>query len=125
MHVMVTGMTDSPSPREGTRSDEGSPTRIAGAGATTALLVVLFGSFMDLLDATIVTVAAPAIAQDLGASDAQIQWTIAAYTLTLGAGLITGGRLGDQYGRKRLFMIGLAGFMVTSALCALAVDPGM
>ncbi|MEU4235426.1 MFS transporter [Nonomuraea sp. NPDC026600] len=80
---------------------------------------------MDLLDATIVTVAAPAIAQDLGAGDAQIQWTIAAYTLALGAGLITGGRLGDQYGRKRLFMIGLAGFMVTSALCALAVDPGM
>ncbi|MFI9842163.1 MFS transporter [Nonomuraea sp. NPDC051941] len=113
-------MTDSPSPREGTLTTEASPT-----GATMALLVVLFGSFMDLLDATIVTVAAPAIAQDLGAGDAQIQWTIAAYTLALGAGLITGGRLGDQYGRKRLFMIGLAGFMVTSALCALAVDPGM
>ncbi|WP_262379789.1 MFS transporter [Nonomuraea sp. PA05] len=104
-------MTDSPSLREGT-------------GATMALLVVLFGSFMDLLDATIVTVAAPAIAQDLGASDAQIQWTIAAYTLALGAGLITGGRLGDQYGRKRLFLIGMAGFMLTSALCALAADPG-
>ncbi|MET8862854.1 MFS transporter [Nonomuraea sp. NPDC004580] len=90
-----------------------------------ALLVVLFGSFMDLLDATIVTVAAPAISRDLGAGDAQIQWTIAAYTLALGAGLITGGRLGDQYGRKRLFLIGLAGFMVTSALCALAAGPAM
>ncbi|MGA5170763.1 MULTISPECIES: MFS transporter [Streptomyces] len=89
-----------------------------------ALLVVLFGSFMDLVDATIVTVAAPAIARDMGAGDAQIQWTIAAYTLALGAGLITGGRLGDQFGRKRLFMTGLAGFMVTSALCALAVTPG-
>lgn len=120
MPAMVTGMTDSPSPREGTLTTEASP-----AGATMALLVVLFGSFMDLLDATIVTVAAPAIAQDLGAGAAEIQWTIAAYTLALGAGLITGGRLGDQYGRKRLFMIGLAGFMVTSALCALAVDPGM
>jgi EmrB/QacA subfamily drug resistance transporter len=86
---------------------------------------VLFSSFMDLVDATIVTVAAPAIARDMGAGDAQIQWTIAAYTLALGAGLITGGRLGDQFGRKRLFMIGLAGFMVTSALCALAVTPGM
>ncbi|MFG1682417.1 MFS transporter [Nonomuraea sp. NPDC049269] len=118
-------MTDSPSPREGIRTAEASPTLIASADATTALLVVLFASFMDLLDATIVTVAAPAIAQDLGAGDAQIQWTITAYTLALGAGLITGGRLGDQYGRKRLFMIGLAGFMVTSALCALAVDPGM
>ncbi|MFD9478748.1 MFS transporter [Streptomyces nojiriensis] len=90
-----------------------------------ALLVVLFSSFMDLVDATIVTVAAPAIARDMGAGDAQIQWTIAAYTLALGAGLITGGRLGDQFGRKRLFMIGLVGFMVTSALCALAVTPGM
>ncbi|WP_090947042.1 MFS transporter [Nonomuraea jiangxiensis] len=118
-------MTASPSPRKGTLSTEVPPAPIAGAGATAALLVVLFGSFMDLLDATIVTVAAPAIARDLGAGDAQIQWTIAAYTLALGAGLITGGRLGDQYGRKRLFMIGLAGFMVTSALCALAVDPGM
>ncbi|NUT44856.1 MAG: MFS transporter, partial [Thermoactinospora sp.] len=117
-------MIDSSSPREGTRTAEASPALIAGGGATAALLVVLFGSFMDLLDATIVTVAAPAFARDLGAGDAQIQWTIAAYTLALGAGLITGGRLGDQYGRKRLFMIGLAGFMVTSALCALAVDPG-
>ncbi|MFD3947534.1 MFS transporter [Streptomyces sp. NPDC058579] len=90
-----------------------------------ALLVVLFSSFMDLVDATIVTVAAPAIARDLGAGDALIQWTIASYTLALGAGLITGGRLGDQFGRKRLFMIGLVGFMVTSALCALAVTPGM
>lgn len=121
MHFILTDMTDSLSPREG----PSSRTLIAGTGATAALLVVLFGSFMDLLDATIVTVAAPAIAQDLGASNAQIQWTIAAYTLTLGAGLITGGRLGDQYGRKRLFMFGLTGFMVTSALCALAVDPGM
>ncbi|MFF4448763.1 MFS transporter [Streptomyces sp. NPDC001502] len=90
-----------------------------------ALLVVLFSSFMDLVDATIVVVAAPAIALDMGAGNAQIQWTIAAYTLALGAGLITGGRLGDQFGRKRLFMIGLAGFMVTSALCALAVTPEM
>ncbi|MFI9597747.1 MFS transporter [Nonomuraea sp. NPDC052265] len=118
-------MTGSPSPRTGTRTTEASPTHIAGSGATMALSVVLFASFMDLLDATIVTVAAPAMARDLGAGDAQIQWTIAAYTLTLGAGLITGGRLGDQYGRKRLFLIGLAGFMVTSALCALAADPGM
>ncbi|MGR6920077.1 MFS transporter [[Actinomadura] parvosata] len=105
-------MTASPSPQEGTRT-------------AAALLVVLFGSFMDLLDATIVTVAAPAIARDLGADDAQIQWTIAAYTLALGAGLITGGRLGDQYGRRWLFLFGLAGFMVTSALCALAAGPGM
>jgi EmrB/QacA subfamily drug resistance transporter len=125
MPAIVSAMTNETSPRQGTGTAETSPTLIAGAGATTALLVVLFGSFMDLLDATIVTVAAPAIARDLGASDADIQWMIAAYVLTLGAGLVTGGRLGDQYGRKRLFMIGLTGFTVTSALCALAVDPAM
>ncbi|TDE56687.1 MFS transporter [Nonomuraea mesophila] len=114
-------------PDEGTPTSAATPALIsgAGAGAGAALLVVLFGSFMDLLDATIITVAAPAIAQDLDAGDAQIQWMMAAYVLSLGAGLITGGRLGDQYGRKRLFMIGLAGFMLTSALCALAADPYM
>ncbi|QIP87832.1 MFS transporter [Streptomyces sp. Tu 2975] len=118
-------MTAPQTSREGTRAPDAPPAPISGAGANVALLVVLFGSFMDLVDATIVTVAAPAIARDMGAGDAQIQWTIAAYTLALGAGLITGGRLGDQFGRKRLFMIGLVGFMVTSALCALAVTPGM
>lgn len=123
--VTLAGMTAPQTSREGTRAPDAPPAPISGAGANVALLVVLFSSFMDLVDATIVTVAAPAIARDMGAGDAQIQWTIAAYTLALGAGLITGGRLGDQFGRKRLFMIGLAGFMVTSALCALAVTPGM
>lgn len=89
-----------------------------------ALLVVLFASFMDLLDATIVVVAAPAIASDLGATDAQLQWTLAAYTLALGSGLITGGRIGDDYGRRRVFLGSLAGFAVASALCALAPTAG-
>nr|CAJ89486.1 putative transmembrane efflux protein [Streptomyces ambofaciens ATCC 23877] len=123
--VTLAGMTAPQTSREGKRAPDAHPAPISGAGANVALLVVLFGSFMDLVDATIVTVAAPAIARDMGAGDAQIQWTIAAYTLALGAGLITGGRFGDQFGRKRLFMIGLVGFMVTSALCALAVTPGM
>ncbi|MEU0189806.1 MFS transporter [Streptomyces afghaniensis] len=117
-------MTAPQTSREGTRAPDAPPALVSGAGASVALLVVLFSSFMDLVDATIVTVAAPAIARDMGAGDAQIQWMVAAYTLALGAGLITGGRLGDQFGRKRLFMIGLAGFMVTSALCALAITPG-
>ncbi|WP_089325196.1 MFS transporter [Actinomadura meyerae] len=116
-------MTASQLPDEGTRTPDAAP--VSGAGASAALLVVLSGSFLDLLDGTIVTVAAPAIARDLVAGDAQIQWTIAAYLLALGAGLITGGRLGDRYGRKRLFLIGLAGFTLTSALCALAAGPGM
>ena len=125
MRVTVVAMSSPQHAHKGTEMPQSPPALVGGAGASVALLVVLFGSFMDLLDATIVTVAAPAMVRDLGASDAQIQWTIAAYVLALGAGLVTGGRLGDQYGRKRLFMTGMVGFMITSALCALAVGPGM
>lgn len=105
----------------------GSPavTASAPARSTLPLLVVLFASFIDLVDATIVVVAGPAIEASIGATDAQLQWILAAYALALGAGLITGGRLGDSYGRKRIFLIGLAAFAVTSALCALASSPEM
>lgn len=97
---------------------------MSGRRAATALLVVLLAAFMDLLDVTIVTVAAPAIADDLGASDAQLQWTLAAYTLALGSGLVTGGRLGDALGRRQVFLAALAAFAVASAACALAPDAG-
>ncbi|MEV5599179.1 MFS transporter [Streptomyces sp. NPDC052496] len=96
---------------------------VSGSSAVVALVVVLIASFMELLDATIITVAAPAIAEGLGAGAATLQWTVAGYTLALGAGLITGGRVGDQFGRRRVFLIGLAAFAVTSAACALAPDP--
>ncbi|MCY7341374.1 MAG: hypothetical protein LH603_05855 [Pseudonocardia sp.] len=62
---------------------------IAGRAAAIVLAVVLIAAFMDLLDATIVSVAAPAIAADLGAGEAALQWILAGYTLALGAGLIT------------------------------------
>lgn len=87
--------------------------------------VILVASFMDLLDVTIVAVAAPSIQESLRASPAQLQWMIAAYALSLGAALITGGRIGDQYGRRRVFLIGLAGFVVASAACALAPTAGV
>ncbi|WP_129841097.1 MFS transporter [Streptomyces sp. RFCAC02] len=93
---------------------------VAGHRASLALLVILFASFMDLLDVTIVTVAAPDIAADLDASEAELQWMLAAYTLALGSGLITGGRLGDDHGRRRVFLVSLACFAVASAACALA-----
>lgn len=82
--------------------------------------VILIASFMDLLDVTIVAVAAPNIQASLGASPPQLQWMITAYALSLGAALITGGRIGDQYGRRRVFLVGLAVFAVASAACALA-----
>lgn len=98
---------------------------VAGRAASLALLVVLFASFMDLLDVTIITVAAPDIATNLKASEAQLQWMLAAYVLALGSGLVTGGRVGDAYGRRRVFLVSLAAFAVASAACALASSAGM
>ncbi|MFC7547955.1 MFS transporter [Plantactinospora sp. GCM10030261] len=85
-----------------------------------ALAVVLLAVFMDLVDITIVVVSAPTIQADLGASLAQIQWVMAAYSLALGLLLITGGRLGDIVGRKRVFLAGVALFTLASAACGLA-----
>ncbi|CAN3984572.1 MFS transporter [Kitasatospora purpeofusca] len=88
------------------------------------LAVILAAEVMDLLDTTIVGVAAPAVRQDLGGSDAQIQWITASYTLAFAVLLITGGRLGDLFGRKRLFVLGAAGFTLASVLCAAAPGAG-
>ncbi|WP_406414450.1 MFS transporter [Streptomyces halstedii] len=82
-------------------------------------------AFMDLVDVTIVNIAIPSITRDTGASFSAIQWITAGYALAFAAGLITGGRLGDIYGRKRLFLLGIAGFTIASALCGFAVNPEM
>ncbi|MFC9517066.1 MFS transporter [Nocardiaceae bacterium NPDC056970] len=82
--------------------------------------VMLAAEIMDLLDATIVNVAGPDLERSLGASAVGLQWVIGGYALTLGAGLILGGRLGDRFGRRRMFLIGLAAFTIASLLCALA-----
>ena len=84
---------------------------------------VLSALIMNLLDSTVVNVAAPSIQRDLGSSSAQLQWTAAAYTLALAVGLLTGGRLGDRYGRRTILLIGLAGFTVASVACATAWSP--
>ncbi|MCU1646546.1 MAG: Multidrug export protein, partial [Nocardia sp.] len=70
-----------------------------------AFAVVLAAGFMDLLDVTIVNVAVPSIQKDLGAAYSDIEWIIAAYVLSFAAVLITGGRLGDIFGRKRVFLV--------------------
>ncbi|WP_245717711.1 MFS transporter [Nocardia jejuensis] len=88
-----------------------------------AFAVVLAAGFMDLLDVTIVNVAVPSIQKDLDAEYSQIEWIIAAYVLSFAAVLITGGRLGDIYGRKRVFLLGMAGFTLASAACGIATDP--
>jgi EmrB/QacA subfamily drug resistance transporter len=82
--------------------------------------VVIAANVMDLLDATIVNVAGPSIRAALGGSASTLQWLPAGYTLAFAVFLITGARLGDMFGRRRLFLIGSAGFTVMSAACSLA-----
>jgi EmrB/QacA subfamily drug resistance transporter len=87
------------------------------------LSAVLAAMIMNLLDSTVVNVGAPAIRADLGGSLSSLQWIAASYTLALAVGLLTGGRLGDMYGRRRMLMVGLVGFVVASVACALAWSP--
>ncbi|MCX6425289.1 MAG: MFS transporter [Actinobacteria bacterium] len=82
--------------------------------------IVLVAEIMDLLDSTIVNVAGPSLKEKLSASPSALQWVIGGYTLTLGAGLVLGGRLADRYSRRNVFLLGLSAFTFTSLLCAIA-----
>ncbi|MGW1272271.1 MFS transporter [Streptomyces sp. NPDC002491] len=88
-----------------------------------ALAAVLVAEAMNLLDATIVQVAGPVIHAELGGASAGIPWFSASYTLAFALGLLTGARLGDIAGRRRVFRIGVAAFAATSLACALAPTP--
>jgi EmrB/QacA subfamily drug resistance transporter len=90
-----------------------------------ALMVLLTGAFLPILDFTVVNLALPEIQRSLGASSGAVQFVISAYAATYAVFLITGGRLGDLFGRKRMFMIGVAGFTVASVLCGTARSPDM
>ncbi|MFB6517390.1 MFS transporter [Streptomyces sp. NPDC056401] len=113
----------------GDAGDRGAPGEPAAPDAPAdrrrwiALAIVMTAAFMDLVDVTIVNIAIPRMREDLGASTSAIQWITAGYALAFAAGLITGGRLGDIYGRKRLFLIGISGFTAASLLCGLAPNP--
>lgn len=85
-----------------------------------AVAVLLTASFMDLLDTTIVNVALPSIQEDLNASSSQLVWIVSGYVLSFACMLITGGRLGDRYGRKTIFNLGVLGFTLASIGCAFA-----
>jgi EmrB/QacA subfamily drug resistance transporter len=80
---------------------------------------------MDLLDSTIVNVAGPTLAEKLHASSTDLQWVIGGYALALGSGLILGGRLGDRFGGRNMFLFGLIGFTLASLLCAVAPTVGL
>ncbi|MFJ5406504.1 MFS transporter [Pectobacterium punjabense] len=88
------------------------------------LSVLLMAGFVTIFDLFVVNVAIPSMQADLGASFAQIGFIVAGYELAFGVLLITGGRLGDVFGRRRLFVVGMVGFTIASALCGLAPDAG-
>src|SRR5664279_3870230 len=89
------------------------------------LAVVIIADVMDLLDAAITNIAAPSIVRDLGGGETLIKWLGSSYALALGVLLVIGGRLGDRYGQRRLFLIGIAGFTIASLACGLSVSPVM
>lgn len=88
------------------------------------LLAVCLGMFMVQLDATVVNVALPTIGADLDSSATDLQWVVAAYVLPLACLLLIGGRLGDRFGHRRVFVAGLAVFAIGSGLCAVATSSG-
>ena len=101
-----------------------TPTDLTAKGGL-AMGVLIFASFMDLLDATIVNVALPSIRTDLHASGAQLEWTVGGYLLSFAVLMVTGGRLGDLFGRRRLFVVGVVGFTLGSALACVAPTIGL
>ncbi|WP_231626407.1 MFS transporter [Streptomyces apocyni] len=94
-------------------------------GAWIALLVLLGAELLNILDQSVVLTALPAIQESTGAGPAAVQWLTTGYSLPIAIGLITGGRLGDLYGRRKILVIGTVVFTAASLLCGLAAGPGV
>ncbi len=90
-----------------------------------ALIVLCLGVLMIVLDTTIVNVALPSIRADLGFTETSLVWVVNAYMLTFGGFLLLGGRLGDLFGQRKLFLLGITLFTVASMACGLAKSQGM
>jgi EmrB/QacA subfamily drug resistance transporter len=113
------------SPRSGRVDDMSEQGGVAlhGAPGRWVLFTTVLGSAMAMIDGTAVNVALPHIGADLHASLAALQWTVSGYLLTLAGLILLGGALGDRYGRRRVFLIGVVWFALASAVCGLAPDP--
>lgn len=94
--------------------------RLASPSGRWVLFATILGSAMASIDATVVGIALPAIGKEFHASLPDLQWVVTAYTLTLAGLLLVAGALGDRYGRKRVFQIGVVWFAIASGLCGLA-----
>lgn len=97
-----------------------TPTEISKPAAYRALAALCVGLFLTLIDQSMVAVALPAIAEDLGASTNQMIWVVAAYLLTFAVPLLVTGRLGDRFGQRRMYIIGMIIFVVAAGACAFA-----
>src|SRR6188768_968543 len=106
-----------------TRSKEVADMSVEGRRRWLALYILCLGDLMIVLDSTIVNVALPSVRDDLGFSQASLAWVVNAYTLTFGGFLLLSGKLGDVYGRRRVFLIGVAAFSTASVICGLAQSP--
>ena len=93
------------------------------AGRWLAFIVMLAGGLLPSVDFFIINVSLPSIHTSIGASPAELQLVVSGYAASYAVFLITGGRLGDLYGRRRLFLIGMTGFVATNTLCGLAATP--
>src|SRR5438445_3209783 len=98
---------------------------MAGRNRWLALYVLCLGSLMIVLDVTIVNVALPSIKKDLGFSETSLAWVVNAYLLTYGGFLLLGGRLGDLFGHRRLFLAGITLFTLASLVCGVSTSQGM
>src|SRR5262245_4432974 len=102
---------------------ENAPVPASPSHRRWTLVATILGSSMTFVDATVVNVALPALQADLHATITDVQWVIEAYALFLGALILVGGSMGDQFGRRRLFLGGIASFATASVLCGLATSP--
>jgi EmrB/QacA subfamily drug resistance transporter len=107
-------------PQEGTKSPSLSTTLL-----WVVLGLVLLADALDMIDSTVTNIAAPTIVRDIGGGQALIKWLGSSYALAMGVLLVVGGRLGDRFGQRRLFLIGMTGFTAASAVAGLSPDPGL
>ncbi|HLK00160.1 MAG TPA: MFS transporter [Streptosporangiaceae bacterium] len=121
---MATTATTPLQPADEVHAAQAGSERAAGRRRWIAFAAVITAAVMDLMDSTITQVAAPTIRRNLGGSYAVIEWVTAAYTLAMAVGLLTGGRLGDLFGRRRMLLTGMTGFIAASVACAVAASPG-
>src|ERR1700722_16339070 len=101
-----------------------APLALSSGRGRWVLGATVLGSGIAMLDSTVVGIALPSIGRDFHGGVGTLQWVVTGYTLTLAAFLLLGGALGDHYGRRRVFAIGVAWFAVASALCGIAPTSG-